>query len=335
MTFTVTYREKTGAKAEVEIEAESRAGCMAECKARGIAPMGIREGRAQATRRQATKGQDTQDRHDAHDRRRAIFLSVLGVLGVLALGTWWWLAGTRDARPYQAKPPAEKPKAVGRPARTLGPREQPPPASTNAPPATFKAKAKPVRTAEVEPPEIRQAKLLEFYHAINPGLVRDHELFTHDSDIMICDVITARPGERLLTIEFDRDFDRKFAESLAEPIPPHGKDTEDDKMVKDAVTKARQMLADRMAAGESPAKILQDARADLNKIADYRDLLESEMRKMADTDDEQTIDAFVAEANKMLDEYGAFHIKMGKRMRAKVRERMEAQGAAPAVPAVE
>ena len=110
MTFAVTYRDKTGAKAEVEIEAESRAGCMAECKARGIAPMGIKEGRAQGARRQAAKGQatknhDTQDHQDTQDRRRAIFLGVLGVLGVLALGTWWWLAGARDVRPHQDNAP--------------------------------------------------------------------------------------------------------------------------------------------------------------------------------------------------------------------------------------
>ena len=48
MTFTVIYREKSGAKAEVEIGAANRSECVAECKARGIAPAGIREGRSQA-----------------------------------------------------------------------------------------------------------------------------------------------------------------------------------------------------------------------------------------------------------------------------------------------
>ncbi len=105
MTFTVTYRGKEGALREESVEAASRAECVAECKARGIAPVGIREGRAQAARRQAAKGQDTQDRHDTQDRRRVHILIVLGVVGVLALGTWWWLAGARDARPYQVMTP--------------------------------------------------------------------------------------------------------------------------------------------------------------------------------------------------------------------------------------
>ena len=41
MTFTVTYRSKTGAKAEIEIEAASRAACVAECKARGAYLLGV------------------------------------------------------------------------------------------------------------------------------------------------------------------------------------------------------------------------------------------------------------------------------------------------------
>ena len=64
--------------------------------------------------------------------------------------------------------------------------------------------------------------------------------------------------------------------------------------MKDAVTQTRQILAERMAAGESPAKVIREARRDLNKIADYRDLLESELHKLADTEDEAYLDSFVA-----------------------------------------
>ena len=44
MTFTVTYRDKTGAKRETAIEAASRVECVAECRKRGISPLSIREG---------------------------------------------------------------------------------------------------------------------------------------------------------------------------------------------------------------------------------------------------------------------------------------------------
>ena len=46
MVFTVTYRAKDGALRDERIEAASRAECVAECRRRGIAPTGIREGKS-------------------------------------------------------------------------------------------------------------------------------------------------------------------------------------------------------------------------------------------------------------------------------------------------
>ncbi len=337
MTFTVTYRAKDGALREERIEAANRAECVAECRRRGIAPTKIAEGQSgksaaspkgrDGARPSHANGQDARSPSQRAGRPLSQWLIAVVLIAAVAGGVWWWVGGRgATALPAEvpAKPKVEKPKTEKPKAKTPAPK----PAATPAPrPAPFKAKTKPEKTAEVEPPEIAQERILAHYSAINPKLVRDHELFKHDSDIMIADVITARPGERLIDLELDRDFDRKFAESLSEPIAPHEKDTDEDRRVKDAVTLTRQILAERMAAGESPAKVIQEARRDLNKIADYRDLLESELHKLADTEDEAYLDSFVAEANKLLDEYGAFHLKVGKRMRAKVRERTGAQGA--------
>ena len=318
MRFTVTYRGADGALREECVDAANRSACLAALKSRGITAVGVREGGAPLKERAAASNSTL----GGFPLKVAILIgAVLAVAG----GALWYAHGLKANPPRQTKPSAKpKPVLVQRqPAKPVLAPETTKPLRT-----PFKAKTKPEKTAEVEPPEITHAKILEFYHSINPTLVRDHELFKHDSDIMIADVITARPGERLLDLELDRNFDRNFAESLAEPIPPHEKDTEDDKLVKEGVMKTREMLAESMAAGESPAKIIKEARDDLNKIADYRDLLESELHKLAETEDEQYLDDFVAEANKLLDEYGAFHLKLGKRTRAKVRERMEAQGAA-------
>ena len=51
MTFTVTYRGKDGATRAELVEATSRAECFAQCKARGIVPVSVKEG-AQKGRRQ-------------------------------------------------------------------------------------------------------------------------------------------------------------------------------------------------------------------------------------------------------------------------------------------
>lgn len=134
MIFTVTYRAKDGAKAETEVEAESRAACFARCKARGIAPLGVREGRAA---RADGQGRRTGGR-DARDGRRAVFLGVVGVLGVLALGVWWRLAARPAAEPAEPVV-AEKPKAAKpRPAPGL---EAKPAVTNAAAPAAVQAPA--------------------------------------------------------------------------------------------------------------------------------------------------------------------------------------------------
>ncbi len=339
MTFTVTYRAQNGALSEETVEAADRAACVAACRTRGIAPVSVREGRASARPRSGKSAASPSGRTGGTRSRASVWRAAILAAAVLVagVGVWWWLGGRGAAslptetpeRPKVEKPERPTTKPASKPAA-------PSPVAKPAPrPAPFRAKTKPVKTVEVEPPEIAQARILEHYSAINPQLVRDHELFKHDSDIMIADVITARPGERLIDLELDRDFDRKFAASLSKPIAPHEKDTDEDRRVKDAVAQTREVLAERMAAGESPAKVIQEARQDLNKIADYRDLLESELHKLAEVEDEEYLDSFVAEANKLLDEYGAFHLKVGKRMRAKVRERMATQGTTGAQGAAE
>ena len=113
MTFTVTYREKSGAKAEAEIEATSRAECFARCKARGIVPLGVKEGRSDRSNISPKSTKGGHRRQDAQSSpRRASFLGALGGLTILALligGVSWWL-GRDEAQ--SLPPPAEKPKAV-------------------------------------------------------------------------------------------------------------------------------------------------------------------------------------------------------------------------------
>ncbi len=311
MTFKVTYRTAVGNMTEEVLDAANRSTCLALMKTRGITPLQVNivePYHGAASRRLSVK-------------KAVIVLSVIALFsGLLYLVFLRFPTNTPTAHPNQ--PISQTTTTIRKQSKVRSvPSTQ---IATEKPQKTkpFKAKTKPIKTVEVEPPEIQQEKLLGFYHSINPGLVRDHELFKHDSDIMIADVLTTRPGERLIGLELDRNFDKNFAASLDDPIASHGKDTPDDKQLKDAVMQTRQTLAEQMAAGESPAKIIQQARDDLNKIADYRDLLEQELHRMAETEDEKSIDDFVAEANKLLDEYGAFHIKLGKRARAKIRERM-------------
>ena len=126
MTFTVTYRAKDGALREERVEAADRAGCVAECRRRGIAPTKIAEGGKGKDRdkrgpsREAARG----DARPPSQRARRPFpqwlIAALIVVAV-GVGVWWWFGGRgATALPAEkpakhkvekpAKPKAEKPK---------------------------------------------------------------------------------------------------------------------------------------------------------------------------------------------------------------------------------
>ena len=113
MTFTISYRGADGALREETVEAESRAACVAACKARGITPTTVREGRADKKAASA---------HDHVGAQSAMRWIVAGTLCVAVIGgVWWWLGRSeapqvepaRAQRPKAGKPPAPpRPKPV-------------------------------------------------------------------------------------------------------------------------------------------------------------------------------------------------------------------------------
>ena len=123
MTFTVTYRDRTGAKREEAIEAADRTACVAVCRARGISPLAIREG---ANGRKGVKGANGDKgskglngpkdvKGDSRSPRRHSPFSILhftfAIAAVAAIAlAWWWLSTREETRPSEALP--AKPNAV-------------------------------------------------------------------------------------------------------------------------------------------------------------------------------------------------------------------------------
>ena len=158
MTFTVTYREKSGAKAEVEIEASSRAECVSACKARGIAPLSVREGRSSSRPRAAGTAAPHDGRAGARpSSRRGLYVAVAVLCAaVLGGGLWLWL-GREAPRPAPAEKPARpkaaKPQPKPRPAAKPVAR----PAATNAPAAA----AKPAPATNAAPEFVKRPGALQ------------------------------------------------------------------------------------------------------------------------------------------------------------------------------
>ena len=122
MTFMVTYRAKDGALREERVEAANRAECVAECRRRGIAPMGIVEGRSGKSAA-SPKGRDGARPARAggmgdSKRTTARWVAAAVVIAAVAGGLWWWIGGrggepkTTSVQQQGAKPKVEKPKAA-------------------------------------------------------------------------------------------------------------------------------------------------------------------------------------------------------------------------------
>ena len=119
MTFTVTYRDKSGAKAEAVIEVAGRAECVAECRARGIAPMAIREGRSgrgSASQKDAFPRSDGDSAAPLSCRSRIIAATLL--VAVAIGGVWWWFAARSGISPSHV----EVPEKVRSDKRVVSPR---------------------------------------------------------------------------------------------------------------------------------------------------------------------------------------------------------------------
>ena len=116
MTFTVRYRDRDGALREECIEAAGRAECMAECRKRGISPMGIVEGRSGRSAA-SPKGRDGARPSRAggtgdSKRTTARWVAAAVVLAAIAGGVWWWMAHEGEPKTTSVQQQGEKPKVV-------------------------------------------------------------------------------------------------------------------------------------------------------------------------------------------------------------------------------
>lgn len=176
-------------------------------------------------------------------------------------------------------------------------------------------------TKNVTPPAVLKNN---FYNAVSGGrpLFR-RPIFKRHSENTIGGLLAARPGERFLPVEFDDEFDEDFAKSLDEQIEVSPDDTEEDKVLKQAVKKAKQQIAEAMKAGQKPSEVVADMRDEMNRVADYRDLLQEDFDKLKETATAAKIEAYLKEANKLLDEFGAEHLDLPEDEVEMINERLE------------
>ena len=294
MTFTVTYREKNGTRAE--IEAANRAECMAACKARGIAPVGVREGRS-------GRAVGASPKRKLFTLRLYLFVAIAAMA---AIALWWWLGGRgTTASPVEkpAKPAAAKPRQDSKPAPKKPASPSPAEAVTNAPAAVTNA------------PMTRRERMIAKYGkepiTVRPGgkykngerLPEKRSIFKFASEKEIDRIISAEPGHRIIG-RFAKGFlERDFRKSLGAKIEFTEEDTEEDVARKKRMIDVKEQLRQALDRGEKFDEIMEEARSEVNALADFRDNMVKNLVQLKKSGaSEQEIEDYYSAANKMLGE---------------------------------
>ena len=323
MTFTVTYREKSGAKAEMEIEASGRAECVSACKARGIAPLSVKEGRSQGARRHSP-----QDRHDAQDRRRAPFLRVLcvlGVLGVLVLGAWLWFS--REApRPAPAEKPARPKAAKPQPAPRSAPKPAAKPAATNAPAVVEVARKRESPVAATNGPVVpkgpvytNQVKAMGHIEAIGidgQPIPRHKPIFRKPLErALATGLMPMRSAGVSVAANMRRYTDEQIIAMLKEPVTISKDDTESAIEAKLNVQELKERVLRHVEEGGSVRDVFEEIDAAACGTAHERHLTRIGLEEAKRLGDPEVVRAWVEARNKRLRELGMQEIRVPAKFR--------------------
>ena len=301
MLFTVTYRSKTGAKAEVEIEAASRAACMAECKRKGIAPVGIREGRASSRPRAA----ETAASHDGRagvrpSPKRGLYLAVAVLCAaVLGGGPWWWL-GRDEAQPKQTE---AKQKPTAAPKSTDASDSKPAVAGKDAQDTRKKPTAKPQAESRVAgAPELPAIPAAPTNTPSIPPL--PPQTFSNASDQVLAMIASADASGDMPPLPISHDIEAEFLKSLKQEIVILDTDDEKTRELKLAVKETREQLKQLIASGKTVAEVLAEHQQLAGENAKVRNNAMMELKQLVESGDIEGAKEYKRKVNVALRQMG-------------------------------
>ncbi|MBQ4200486.1 MAG: hypothetical protein II649_11485 [Kiritimatiellae bacterium] len=248
--------------------------------------------------------QTLQKSHKASDANIRYHV-IIGFGAILALGLVATLlvCGTNNPAPEEVTP-----------VKTSGGKKQSIPSATRTKGNLIKISTRePVRTRMVAKPELTDENPIVRQKALGRVVKWEHRngppLFTNRFESLVCEIMTAEPGERFLELDIEEDFDDTFNESLNHRITISSDDSETVKFMKQTVIDAKEQVRRLVLQGTSARDVIIEARNELNKIADYRDELQKVVNEylVTATDPIEAL-KLVQEANEILAEYGAMPV---------------------------
>lgn len=135
------------------------------------------------------------------------------------------------------------------------------------------------------------------------------KVFKHSAEESIASLLEATPGNVVIgNIDYHKKgkFEKSLRESMTDPTVISDNDSEYVKDLKLAVSDVKKELLTRMKAGENPADIMTQSRAELQKLGFYRMELEKELKQIRKDPniDKDSYNLFVEAANQMLKNKG-------------------------------
>lgn len=157
-------------------------------------------------------------------------------------------------------------------------------------------------------------------HADPPGYVGKNRhkksawhIFEHRSENLIASILRSDPGKGFIGTPNYRGINEDFLKSCQEPIIVKEDDTEYVKQLKRDMNAVKIELKQRIEAGEDLGQMIEEAREEGRRLAEYKQTLTKELRELVKKEarTESDVDDFEAAANKMLESKGVSPIKLG------------------------
>ena len=301
--YLVTYRVKDGKQVRECFAASNRPELFNMLKERGISATHIEE----------TSGKIKRTGQEKRPTTTLFKYSVAAVLVAgLSIGLFWAIAnGNSDKKPTITKQPAKQ-GLTSKPTRVAP--------STNAPASEpYKESPEELRRNGMwtdEDGNLRRRDGSYFFGKPNKekplhvNLISRHPeqtAFKRSSEISIAHVLMIEPGEPIENwVKFGKRFNDDFKASLDEKIEILPDDDDYVKELKRAVIETKEELRQRMNQGEDVAEIINEARAELERLGQYREDLKKQVLEIANDPNltEKDLEDLSKAADEMLKDKG-------------------------------